>query len=209
MGIDARMLVRTRYPYSQDELKAWRFDLHAAFGSAVWASRKRNRRALEEVCTFWQDGPSIEPEPGERFLDVGLSGRYYGAGYERGSIVDFIAIAEWLERRIPGAAIWYGGDSSGVLAKPFDVAARETVFSHFAEHGHLPYTGDPRKGRTDKLAVFAGEPCPVAPTCPFCEVPMLRTMWGGGPSRAAGYTCLGCDYKARTEDGEIFEPSDA
>lgn len=209
MGIDAEMLVRTRYDFNEEELKNWRFELHDAFSSAVWASRKWNTRALAEIDVYEQDGPDVHPEPGERFLSVALSGRYYGPAYERGPLPDFIAIAEWLERRIPEAVVWYGGDSSGVAIRPFGKAEREHLFAHFVQHGHLPYGGDPRKGETDKLARFAGEELPTPPVCDFCGIPMRRYMWGGKFSSAAGYSCVGCDSAVTTEDGETFVAKDA
>lgn len=204
MGIDAEMLVRTQYDFSEAELKDWRFELYAAFQNIIWVSRKYNTRALERIDIYEQDGSDITPDTGEHFLHVNLSSRYYGPGYERGPAISIIAVAGWLERRIPGAAIWYGGDSSGVIAKPFGKAEREQLFDHFVQHGHLPYTGDPRNGQTDELARFAGRKQPTPPICDFCDVPMHRVMWGGRPSLAAGYTCIGCDYAVTTKDGKTF-----
>ena len=56
---------------------------------------------------------------------VTLQARVYRWGFdERGDILTYCAVAEWLETHIPDAEVWYGGDSSSVLAAPFGETER-------------------------------------------------------------------------------------
>lgn len=202
MGIDAEMLVRVKRPITDAEVRAAAFDLFAAFGSGnIFVFDKqfmgdRERRALERVEVWEQDGPDIEPEPGETFLRVSLWTRYYGPNYERGNLPMIIAVARFLELKIPGSEIWYGGDSSGVLAEPFGVAERDAMFRHFVEHVHEPYES--------YFDNDMGEPI-SRPMCSFCERPMRRNGWGQNGKFGAFY-CAGCGQAVETQDGgETFQ----
>ena len=98
--------------------------------------------------------------------------------------------AEWLERNITGGEVWYGGDSSGVCAKKFDLEARQEYITHWAEAGHVPYCecfDNGPEGIVDAPVV-----------CSLCKVPMTRYGWG--PQYAA-YRCLGCEKSVGTHDG--------
>lgn len=190
MGVDAQMLVRTRQALIPADVRRLSVDLCEAFGHRsfwVWEdweneNGEHGRHALEIVREYSQDGDSIFPDAGETFIEVNIATRYYGDGYERGDISLIIAVASWLERRIADARIYYGGDSSGICAEPFDAAERERYWAHFCRVGHKPYTGG--------WGMFNAPGRVVR--CGFCDVDMLAT--GGGQDRGF-YVCVGCGKK--------------
>ena len=196
MGIDARMLVRTKTTLTDDELRKLSYRISEAFyRQPFWLARPgefewepTGRHALSRVPdNYEQDGDPIQPVQGETLIEVHLKGRFYGKGYERGDLPTICAIAEWLEANIPESEIWYGGDSSGVTAMPFGPRERKALKAHFHKHGHLPYTsGFDMHGDVE------------APKCDFCHEPMLRFGFGGS---YAGFTCVGCGKKMETRDG--------
>lgn len=200
MGIDAQMFVKTKHHYSEWEVRRLSVDLCEAFWRepfflfepGEYDDMPNGRHALEIITKYEQDGDDIIPKRGEQFIEVHLADRYYGKGYERGPIATHIAIAEWLERRIPDAQVFYGGDSSGVLAEPFGKLEREAIFAHFAKVGHRPYHGA-------FSSVFAKDHLPI---CGFCQYAM--TACGGGRDREF-YGCDGCGKKiVRLANGEII-----
>lgn len=197
MGIDAQLLVRTRKPLSPLEVRKLSRDLVAAFGVRSFyvcppgdEFDPDGRHALEIVSEYVQDGPTILPEPGEQFVDVHVATRWYGKGYERGDLILLIAVTEWLEIRIAGCSVWYGGDSSGVLAAPFDAAARRELFAYFAARGHDPYT-----------SAFGSA---KAETCKFCaDSPLHACLFG---PNGTGYVCAGCGlHRLVARDGAKTE----
>lgn len=200
MGVDAQMLVKTRGDFSPQQVRRLSVDLCEAFGADAFFMQRpgewddtppTGQHALEIVEKYEQDGDDILPATGEQFIEVHLSGRYYGEGYERGDLPKLIAIAEWLEHRIPDAEIFYGGDSDGICAEPFDKAARAELFAHFAKVGHRPYRGG-------FGSVFAKG---YAPICKFCDYAMVN--YGGGQGTEF-YGCDGCGQKVvRFASGNI------
>ena len=190
MGVDAQMLVRTRRVFTPDKVRRLSGHLAAAFGSDsfwIWDDYKNEdstigRHALELIKEYHQDGEPIFPKPGETFIEVHIATRYYGKGYERGDLRLIMGVAEWLEARIPECDIYYGGDSSGICAEPFDAKARRELFSYFAKVGHEPYVGS-------FSSIFDRQ---QPPHCDFCLRDMLST--GGGGSKTF-YYCSGCGKK--------------
>lgn len=184
MGVDAQMLIRTRQSMSAAGVRRLSGSLAAAFGPDrfwIWDDHKNEdgtigRHALELVKEYHQDGDPIFPEPGETFIEVHLGTRYYGKGYERGDISLIIHVSEWLEANIPDAKIFYGGDSSGITAEPFDVETRRELFAYFARSGHEPYTSHFGAGKAGR-------------DCGFCLRPMSNV--GGGGNKTFFY-CAGC-----------------
>ncbi len=205
MGIDAEMFVRTRATISDEEVRRLSWEVAEAFGADrfwIWNhdSCSGARRAIERVEVFdAHDAELITPELGETFLVVNPCTRFYGEGYERGDLPFLIALAQWLEIRVPGGEVWYGGDSSGEEAKPFDEARRVQLFQHFATYGHRPYAGDPRTGNDDHLARFSKRDQWATRTCDFCQQPMMRNGWGG--DTFAAMECYGCGKSETTNDG--------
>ena len=191
MGIDAQMLIRTREPVSPEQVLKTAYKMCSAFWTdSFWISRDSvpMRHALAIVDEYLQDGDSIFPEDGETLIEVYLFGRYYGKGYERGDLPFYIQVAEFLEYHIPGAKVYYGGDSSGVLAYPFGKQERAELWQHFLEVGHMPYVNE---------GWFNREP-DKKPICDLCREPMVQNMAG---ANRRGYICTGCNYSLRTDDG--------
>lgn len=175
MGLDAYMAVVLDREPTAKELKRWTWELRDCFDRAT------------DGIGLWDGWPELPPGaqgPGQAVLLLGLGGRYYGKGYERGNLPQLVAIAEWCERRIPGlVAIWYGGDS---LSQTFGRAEREELFAHFCEHGHRPYHRYPD---------------PDGPICAECDEP--GCVFGWGPGRRV-FRCLGCDTETvRFDDGTV------
>ncbi len=146
-----------------------------------------------EVGKVWyQDGPSIDAEDGEWFLNVSLWTRYYGIGYERGDLLTICAIAEWIEANIPDCAVWYGGDSSGVLMEPFDANARAKLRRHlWSESGRAYFGGFGR-------AMGSGlRPKP----CGLCVPDEPRFNEYGFGKDYTAVRCAGCGKSFETRDG--------
>lgn len=189
MGIDAQLLVRTTDKVSQKQVQDAAYDMAEAFGvDHFWITRPIDgagaHHCLQIVEVYTQDGPDILPKPGETLIEVSLWTRYYGPGYERGDLPLILAVAYWLEKRFPGAAVWYGGDSSGVLAEPFGLAEREVYWSHFCENGHKPYRG--------------GWGQEIKKDCDFCCKLMVQAGWG---ANYALLYCPGCGLRLESRDG--------
>lgn len=199
MGIDARMLIRVPRQVTDEEIKLWSWDLaerlqaknfvinedHGAISrSEHWDRRYPSGQA------YYQDGDDIIAKPGETLLKVHLWTRYYGPGYERGDLFFLIGCAEWIERNIPGAAVWYGGDSSGVCAEPWGKEERQKMLDHFySPHGRDYYNsfGSSR------------DAIPPFPKCPKCVESRAPRRYGFGGDYAA-YYCPGCGRDEETRD---------
>lgn len=189
MGIDARIVVRTKTTPTLKQVRRWAYELCAAFGYKEFSvDRERGQRALEIVESLEQDGPTLRPTKSETLIECHYSGRYWGPGYERGNLAKIIGVCDWLERRIPGAEVWYGGDSSGTCAVKFDKAEREKYLAHFASDKGNAYSEESWMGDGKSSA-----------HCDFCDVDMPG--YRQGPS-ATGYLCLGCGlHTLRARDG--------
>lgn len=146
-----------------------------------------------DTAPAWtQDGPPIIGAEGEQFLKVNFMGWYYGPGYERGNWPIIRATAEFLEMALPGSEVWYGGDSSGVLAERLDAAAREKMTAHYLANGHAPYRGS-----------FGGFGSKAAQTCEFCAgFPMYET--GGGGNKTFWW-CDGCGLQRVTIGAKAYD----
>ena len=137
-------------------------------------------RELDGLVAHQQDGDPVVADEDEQFLNVGLRTRYYGVGYERGDFPFLFLLSEWLEVQIPGGEVWYGGDSSGVLAEHFDATGRRVLLAYFFRVGHAPYEGGFGMG---------GEKVP----CGFCDGAPMNDNGGG---RGHGFhSCGGCGYQ--------------
>lgn len=226
MGIDATMFVRVSPPLPPEEIERIRFEMCEAFGHDKFMQWRHDepmgsfggeRRALYVVDKWEQDGPDIEPLPGEQFIEVSLGGRYWGPGYERGDFPFLYVLSLWLEKRFGGGAtVWYGGDSSGVEAECFGDGLRREFLDHFVRVGNRPYRGDALSGAVDRMAQFNKDnpglaasfskdkpPAtePETPICDFCKVPLVRFGWGGTGDKVYGsYSCAGCGKQLETRD---------
>lgn len=203
MGIDARIYVRTERKFTDEEIVRLSYDVALAFGHGKFlrSDGAKDRETgevfwgphhnIERIAKIEQDGPDVEPKVGETFLEVHVFTRYYGPGYERGDLPFLIALAEWLDRRIPGCTVLYGGDSSGVCAGVFGPKQRAALLDHFASdhgrdyYGYFDKNMDGAKGR---------------PMCTRCHVPMTQYSWGPGPLNGK-FNCHGCGAKLKSADG--------
>jgi hypothetical protein len=215
MGIDAEILVRNvpRSTVTDEWLKATSWDLCRSIGADkffISADPKDTRLAIERTGTRYRDDESQEPgsvytqdgepilaEGDECLLEVNVWTRYYGEDYERGDILTLCAIAEWLEFNIEGCEVWYGGDSSGVLAKPFHARRRMELRRHlYSSHGRDYYN--------DRSTFLMRDACdkPVACSlCPDGKYRGNRCGWGGsGNSVYAAFSCGGCGKVLETRD---------
>lgn len=148
--------------------------------------------AADDAAAWTQDGTPIIGAEGEQFIRVHFFGRYYGPDYERGNWPIIRATAEFLEMAIPGGAVWYGGDSSGMCAELMDAAAREKMTAHYLSVDHAPYRG--------AFGRFGGSK--AAQTCSFCAgFPMYET--GGG--NKTFWCCDGCDLKRITVGAKAYD----
>jgi hypothetical protein len=195
MGIDAQMFIKTRTDVTPERLKSWSYIFGSAFKYHLSIGYKDKiwHKPIEKIEVYEQDGDDIIPATNETFLRVYPSGRYYGIGYERGPIMTYIQMAEFLERLIPNCEVWYGGDSSGACAELFDKTKREKLINHFiSANGHDSYNHYFDKDSN-------------GPDCPVCEVKMVQNGWG--PDYKA-YGCLGCGWQRSERSGEVREGFD-
>lgn len=169
---------------------------------------KERRLAVEKTGTrYREDG---DPPPGSEYhedsdkpiiaegdeclLHLNLWGRYYGPGYERGDILTYCAIAEWLEVNVPGCEVWYGGDSSGVCAEPFHDLKRRELRNHlYSKEGRDYFRYDNHFMRDDGIPRPAA--CSLCPGGKYCG-----SRFGYGRDYAA-YSCAGCGDSVETRDG--------
>lgn len=143
---------------------------------------------------YLQDGPSIVAENGECLLEVNIMSRYYGVGYERGDILTLGGIATWCEINIPGCEVWYGGDSSGVCAKPWGQDDRLELMRYaFGSHGRNYF----KNNSTFSPDAEYGLPSP----CSLCPNGKYRGQRYGFGANYSAFSCAGCGRKTSTRDG--------
>lgn len=191
---------RDRWPKPDDAWRRIREEIVADIGEY---DVKKLRLAIEPVGLWYReegdpepgthysdDGPvEIVARPDECLLRLNLWGRYYGPGYERGDILKYCAIAEWLEQNIQGCEVWYGGDSSGIRIRKFDAAYREKLRKHL-------YT---TKGRDYfNYGIGRAECRPKA--CGLCPGGKYRGSQFGSGSNYAAFHCAGCGKSVETRD---------
>lgn len=201
MGIDARMLVRTHRKVSAEEVKQIAVRAQIAIGTdTLDVSRpgrwyKNGRHSLTLVEGAWeQDGPDIEPENGETFVEVHLTTRFYGPGYERGNLVGILAVARYMRAAFAPCEVWYGGDSSGVLARHLDDKYEAELWAHFmSTEARRYFASFGGLGKRDAHSVH----------CDFCGINANENMWSGGDT---GHYCPSCgQHWCRYADGRVVE----
>lgn len=142
---------------------------------------------------YEQDGPTVLADPGVWFLRLNLWGRYYGEGYERGDLLTYCAMAEWIEANIPNAEVWYGGDSSGVLLEPFDEPARAKLRRHlYSSHGRDYYAA---------MSFQRPGTFPTPKPCSLCVPGELRFVQHGTGANYIAVSCGGCGKSFESRDG--------
>lgn len=186
MGIDSHMLLRTKHPIADQRVNQLAWELAASFGHQNFYVTPNNTRALYTVPVYYQDGPEIIPEPGETLIRVNVVGRWCDIYSLNSKLFYYAAVAQWLERRVPGCEIWYGGDSSGVLAIPFTPKVRAQCMKHMPRF-HLIMRDPPEPdGQT---------------TCEFCSKNRAKLYLD---SKYLIEECLGCQSLYIQIDGQVL-----
>ena len=193
MGVDAVIRVVVNDPLDAVAMRQVSADLVEAFGERhFWLWRPGEYDA-------YPDGRhainAVEPDDGDfglsgaQVLDVNVSSRYYGPGYERGNWPLIDGVCQWLGLRLPAAQVFYGGDSGSELAL-VTPEFREFMWRHFTAVGHTPYR--------EMFTYEVGKRC-----CAFCaDRPMEHYGFGGGGLYAA-WRCGGCGLDEVTRDGGL------
>lgn len=206
MGVDACMFFITTEPIEPDDLLALAYSLHESFprgvdvfrgfrnGKAVFTLDEilavpRSRHCIEAIDVYEQDGPDIEPAPGQCFYEVHLSSRYWGPGYTRGDLPTILMIRRWLLSKVPGCTVLYGGDSSGIEADVFNDELEAELWGLFIE-----------RGDTYHSSCRAGDKLDNEPVCQMCKRP-YRRFGSSGNGQYAAYYCAGCGDSIQTSDG--------
>jgi hypothetical protein len=83
--------------------------------------------------------PQCLPGPPACWYEANLAVSYYGPGYERGHLPQFLRCAEWLEAAVPGGEVWYGNDVTDDSVHPFGPVARAELLAYYERVGHTPY----------------------------------------------------------------------
>lgn len=164
---------------------------------------EERRLAIEPTNTHYREenevpgreGFQFKARAGECLLKVHLFGRYYGPGYERGDILKYCAVAEWIETNLPGAELWYGGDSGDDLVR-FDEPYRRELRAHLygpKGRAYFQYGGDVPGLRRAEY----GTP----PACSLCPGKVYCGSRCGFGSDYASFNCPGCGESKETRDG--------
>lgn len=86
--------------------------------AASFLQEEEETASYPDHLQIWeQDGPCLISAPDEQLIEVHLFARYFGGDCRRGPWREIRAIADWLEMRVPNSEVWYGGDSSGIVAE--------------------------------------------------------------------------------------------
>jgi hypothetical protein len=75
------------------------------------------------------------------WLNLNLYKDYFGVGYERGDMPEFVRIAEWLEGRLEGCDVFYGEDCNSVV-HPFTQGVRSKLLIYYQKTFGLNYRSD-------------------------------------------------------------------
>lgn len=197
MGVDAQMLVRVPRKLRPAEVFREAVRIARAFASDTFfidrpgkgygRRKKTGRHALTIETKYEQDGDPIIAEPDETLVEVHLWGRYYGPGYERGDLVTILAVARWLRGVWPDGVVWYGGDSSGIVAEPLDAEAEAALWSHYMSAQGRAYFA----GRWDNTTVMHD--------CDFCKAALSSV-------NATKFYCMSCGgHWQQQPDGSLRE----
>jgi len=190
MGVDAWMFVRLNRKVTDVQIKQWSYQMCEAFGREwFWIEKEKDRHAIWEIEDL-EEWYGLVARPGETVLNVDLTFRYYGPGYERGPFYLIYTLAIYLEKLLDGE-VWYGGDSGGETLDIFDHDRRESYMEHFVKNGGRPY----RQG-------FSLSSSPEIYLCGFCQGPYVTYSWGPFDARRA--KCPGChdevEYRENDDD---------
>ena len=183
MGIDAEMFVKLNYKITDEELqkKSYIFGSMCKYHLFLGYNNTHLHNPLESVKSIHGDGTDSGYDylaKDGSLIRIPLAGRYYGPNYERGPLLEYIAIALFLEILFPDGKIYYGGDSSGVAFELFDSKYRNELMQHAAKVAHEPYN----KGFSGNHSKY---------TCPHCKVSMVQNGFKG---KLGYFYCMGCNW---------------
>lgn len=173
------MFARASRLMSDTEIRAASVKLCRSAGAWLFhLDPESDEHALERAASG-HDYVFPQATLGGALVCVNVAGRFYGPGYERGSVVDIVGIAELLERILAPCEVFYGGDSREEVPL-FDAKARAALLDHAA--GPLG----------QRYYEYNLHPYVPVNTCEFCRVPAVSN--GGGAT--ISYTfCSGCGRK--------------
>src|SRR5258708_24436278 len=126
MGVDARMYFTEPNALSDSELRELDYKLERTIGPDVFFGRFG-----EYVCLTRHADIA-------RAIEVHLYGRVYLKDYARGYLLDYLAVADWIERNVAGAHVFYGGDNQETLAS-FNKSVRDDLYKFWIETGNTTY----------------------------------------------------------------------
>lgn len=185
MGIDVILYAKTDQQLTDSQVRELAVEMCIALGvrpfripryedppqHALWRPEPEDIDFVVDA----NDNP-IQDGTGD-ILRVGLCTSYYGEGYERGNWPEIANAAEWLESRLPGTTMWYGGDDDEHVA-PLGLEERTDMWEYFAANGN----------RLDEDSFGTAD----APQCRFCD----RAMEGAHLRGCDGslFYCKGCGY---------------
>lgn len=173
MGVDVVMKFRVPGGISDEELRNADWELPATVGhSYFWTIGEEN------ICLSEDD---------EGWIDIALYGRLYTEGYERGPLLVYLAVADWIEKRFPGVEILYGGDSGDNLVS-FDKEYRSKLYDYWLENGNQPYERYFSEGYKDVKG---------------CKRCINGLVYYGGSIETSLFRCLACGDKFTERDGEL------
>ncbi|MGA2500250.1 MAG: hypothetical protein ABSH20_21120 [Tepidisphaeraceae bacterium] len=185
MGVGAIIKFRTSTLLAQEELLRLSYDLIDAVGSHVTGNFYGvDTGQLYTAIQLDEGRPQCIPEdqPDSYWWHVVVWRSFYGPGYERADPWQFIAIAIWLERRLPDAEVWYGSDEDKYLS-PFGPEERKALIDYWAQVGHKPYTESDFKGM------------PAAAMAPMCCGHRMDFVNPFSPPNSK-YRCRACGREA-------------
>jgi hypothetical protein len=181
MGIDAVMKFVTINELTDDEIRMTHYNLLSICHSSLSIGYGKER----ELCISRKDGCTNQYE-------VNLMSIYYGPRYERGPIMDFILIAEFLEFTFPGCIVYYGGDCDESY-EVFNSYKREELKLHYFINAHRPYNQGGLSSPTERAN---------GPICPLCKVTTNQYGWGEGKG---AWSCLACGWNYSELADPIFQ----
>src|SRR5262245_57549741 len=172
MGVNAAMYVHTEQPVTDQDVRQWAYELAATFGIGhFYTDREKDIHCLQILsrdpasADLDADRTCLTPSFDEllrkrgTLISVHITGRY-------NDWYDFpflVVIAEWLERRIPDATLWYGPTSGGEVAvEPFGPEERRDIVEGFFARG-----GGSLATASDAIGVLLDHPDLVPPSATF------------------------------------------
>ncbi len=172
------MLAHVPREMSDEEIRREAVLMQSNFtGGFLWVTLPKDGRPGEHslVRTDKADWYNLDPKPpeGGTTLRVHTLRRYYGIGYERGPLVEILAVARWLRTRL-GAEIYYGGDNCDFVTTL--ASQEEALWEHFCSEDGREYYGSWDRGKKPHI-------------CSFCDRQATTNMWSGD---TRGCYCMSC-----------------